>query len=264
MAIGNIELIIPDQGWYQTHKVIKYLQGKPKKVRIILLRAQGTGPDAETEISPADNYLDADSNPIVVYVNCVNNNDKNDGSAVRQVTIIGIDENDELVSVDVATPGTSARQSSVTKFKRVFHFHASDWGSSPDADGNITLYDAETGGNLLLTISAGNNQSNGLAFTIPDGWQGALYKTRLIQMTMANNANATLIKEWHHGNEHGEDPDLPVNAWLVNEYNPNGFEEPTFHVSEEGEKIYLTEQKITSSESYFITFVYVIWMEGNS
>ncbi len=156
-----------------------------------LLKYEGTFSNGKTEISAPDNVFDGTTTPAVVYVDSTSGDDTAAGNAVQEVSIIGIDENDLFVVVPVATGGTTG-QSSVTKFKRIFHAYCSAWGTNKDATGVITVQDDVAGTNKYLTIGAGANDSDGSAIWLPANY-AAIAEEIDITITSASNDRAAIL-----------------------------------------------------------------------
>lgn len=103
--------------------------------------------------------------------------DKNhaDG-ALRTFNTIGIDGDDEIVTREEqqhATNGTT-QVDTTNLYKEIFKAYGTLWGTSDnDPAGNITIQNiADTD---LLIITAGDNESNGAEFLVPDGHVCMLY-----------------------------------------------------------------------------------------
>lgn len=104
---------------------------------------------------------------------------------VRKVRIIGLSVSSDIAekngtekpiyTVEQINMAGQTPVETVRYYQRVMHIYACDWGSAaPDAAGNITLEDANTGtGNVYLTITATYNESNsgGLIY-VGDGYFG--------------------------------------------------------------------------------------------
>lgn len=91
------------------------------------------------------------------------------GGHVQQFITIGIDANNNLVKREEnmhATDGTTVVASTNT-YKNIFHAFASDWGTGDaDAAGQIDIRKLDD--TIYISIPAGDNESNGSGFRVPD------------------------------------------------------------------------------------------------
>ena len=202
-AVRNMELISPE-----FHRYLTPLISAGKTFSLFKIKYAGTFSNGYAEISAPNAVFDGTTTPAVVYVDSSSAVDDAAGTGVQAVTIIGWDENDAFVKVAVATGGTTG-QSSVTKFKRIFHAYASAWGANNDAEGDIYVQDDVTGTNKYLKIAAGSNESEGSALFFPTGCNFALVQVSLT-MTSSGNANAAILVKYALTNAggFGADPDL--------------------------------------------------------
>lgn len=200
-----------------------------RKEPIILgFQSTGTTAGALAEQNAPDNVFDGTSTPATLFVESASVNDTNTGGAghVEKVKIIGIDENDEITTEEVELDGTTAVETT-KKWKRVFHFFATEWGSGgDDAAGAITLGDDAVPTTTYLTILINTNHSNGCAFWIPTGWKGIPLHTKGVMTTMSGVTTSNIlfaIKKTTTDKENpGADPDLNISPAVATAYSPVG------------------------------------------
>lgn len=153
------------------------------------IRYGGTASAAATEIgAAADNALDGTTTPVLVYVDCAADTDKDASNGhVRKVRIIGLsvanaqdyingveDPVYSLEEVNLTAAGGTTAVVTTRYYLRVIHFYASDWGSGgTDASNAIYVQDDAAGTTKYLTIAQNNNESNngGLIY-VGDGFYG--------------------------------------------------------------------------------------------
>jgi len=104
--------------------------------------------------------------------------DKNhvDG-AVRTFNTIGIDGDDEMVTREEAMHATNGTTPVHTDnvYKECFKAYATLWGTTDDdAEGQIDLRELDDAP-IFISIPAGDNESNGARFKVPDGHVAMLY-----------------------------------------------------------------------------------------
>ena len=137
----------------------------------IVMKYTGTASNGYTQVSIPNAVFDGTTTPIIVYVISASDTDKDaaDGHA-RKVTIIGLTANGlETEVIPITTAGGTTQAAGTTLWKRIFHAYVSAWGSGGnDAAGNITI--TNTGQTATyLTIAAGSNESDGMAFWVDSG-----------------------------------------------------------------------------------------------
>jgi hypothetical protein len=97
-----------------------------------------------------------------------NTNDTAAGTGARSVVIIGLDENWEEASEEIATNGTSASTATTTTFIRVYRAYSADAGAYGGANtGDIVL--ETTGGIIVGAIEAAKGQTQLAIYTVPAG-----------------------------------------------------------------------------------------------
>lgn len=162
---------IPEADYIQT----KY--GKPVYVWSVIFNGACTDAAAEL-VSGYTAELDGTVTSIDVHMVSADALDKNAAAgAVRSVNILGIDADMtgfelETLACD-ATAGTTSVDTTAT-YSRVLQAWSNAWGSGgADAEGNITIKDAE-GGNVNMTIAAASNETTSTRVFIPVGWRAKI------------------------------------------------------------------------------------------
>ena len=91
------------------------------------------------------------------------------GNGARKVIVQGLDENWADASEEITTAGSSASTATTVTFIRVFRAYVTDVGVYTAANtGNIVIENG-AGGTDLLTIEAGEGQSETSEYTVPAG-----------------------------------------------------------------------------------------------
>lgn len=119
----------------------------------------------------------AESAGVVLEHLSSDNLDKNAAAgALRTFNTIGIDGNNDMVTREEAQHATvgTTQVDTTNLYKEIFKAYGTLWGAEDnDPTGNITIRNiADT---TLLTIPAGDNESNGTEFMVPDGHVCMLY-----------------------------------------------------------------------------------------
>lgn len=240
--------------------IAKTQYNKGKGVYLFELRYTAAFSNGYAEIGAPNAVFDGTSTAAVVYVDSTSANDSSTGVGAQEVTILGIDENDNFVAVAVATGGTTG-QSSVTKFKRIFHAYVSAAGANNDAEGDIYVQDDATGTTKYLKIAAGTVESEGSALFVPTGIQFSVALKRLIVVTAANATAALLVKAAAiNTTSVGGDPDLayiPIRATSASGDVVEQATGPATAVS--GCKLTFSETYTGNQESGFYQAVVVLW-----
>lgn len=150
------------------------LNSNPKLINIKL---GGTSTDGETEINPVSNKMQLSTAEKVKVVSSSANDNSSATGHVQKVTIIGVDENDNVVREEITlddTDGTTAVEST-NSYKDVWHSYASSWGSGDlDAAGNIDVTKQDD--TVISRIAAGSNEGEGSGILIPDDHLGSILK----------------------------------------------------------------------------------------
>ena len=138
----------------------------------------------------------------------------------REVTVIGWDENGEVINVPTKMAGATFVKLD-SRLKAVSHMFGSLFGSAgQDAKGNIILTTSNTGnGTTLLTITATYVESNGARIYVLDGSRMAIDYMDLFQITNTNTGE-TIVKEYTTGFESARniDPDFDFLAIVTKAY----------------------------------------------
>lgn len=104
-------------------------------------------------------------------------------------------------------------------FYWIFHGHCSEWGSAgSDAKGNITIYDGNPagGGVACLQIAAGANESEGMAFWLPDDYLVNLANYKIMDLiSTAATENAQVRISYVNVDGDGADPDLQYDIYRI-------------------------------------------------
>lgn len=91
------------------------------------------------------------------------------GAGARTITVIGLDENWNDVEEDIVLAGASASTVTTTTFIRVFRAYVKTTGTYTGVNtGNIVIENG-TGGTDLITIGAGQGQTETSIYTVPLG-----------------------------------------------------------------------------------------------
>lgn len=117
--------------------------------------------------------------------------DDSAGAGARQVTVQGIDTNGDEVTEAITTNGASASVATTTSFWRVHRAWVSSAGtyattSAGANTGDVTIENS-AGGTDLITILAGEGQTQYAAYTIPTGETAHLVS---IHVTVDSNKSA--------------------------------------------------------------------------
>lgn len=108
------------------------------------------------------------------------------GNGARKVTVEGLDENWADVSETITTNGSSESTGTTATFIRVFRAYVTDVGVYTAANtGNIVIENA-AGGTDLITIAAGEGQTETSEYTVPAG--KTAYLTRFTVEVDGNKA----------------------------------------------------------------------------
>ncbi len=108
-----------------------------------------------------------------------NSNDTVAGSGARSVTVVGLDENFAEAEETINTAGTSASSATTTTFIRVVRAYVATTGTYHGANTGDVIIENGSGGTDLVSIQAGQGQSE-LAFdTIPAGKTAYLTNMRV-------------------------------------------------------------------------------------
>lgn len=208
--------------------------GYIKGAFMIGIRYQGQFSSSETEIAPPDNVFDGTSTPAKVYVVSDNASDTQD------LTLLGLDENDNITTETITLTGTTAVQSS-TKWKRIFHAYV-----ITNATGTITVQDDAAGTTIYLTIAATHQESNGAAFWVPSGYAVFVSRSDLVMTTKAGTNSTLDVNVYYTGFGGGDNPDLDFEHIRVGNTGNKDMEKPTCVWISEGESY----SKVTLKEYY--------------
>lgn len=96
-----------------------------------------------------------------------NSNDTAAGSGAREVTIQGIDSNFAEVSETIATAGISASSATTASFWRIHRAWVSAVGTYTGANTGAIIIEDSSGTNDLISIAAGEGQSQYTGWTVP-------------------------------------------------------------------------------------------------
>ncbi|MHC4707896.1 MAG: hypothetical protein ACYS8I_12525, partial [Planctomycetota bacterium] len=97
------------------------------------------------------------------------------GAGAREITVQGIDSSFDEITEAIATAGGSASSDSTNTFWRVHRAWVSSAGTYGGANtGAVTIEDGNPGGTDILTIAAGEGQSQDAIWTVPDGFTAYL------------------------------------------------------------------------------------------
>lgn len=102
-----------------------------------------------------------------------NVNDTAAGTGARSITVVGLDSNFAEASAVIATNGASASSATATSFWRIFRAYVTDSGTYAGVGaganaGNITVENS-AGGTDIITIEAGQGQTQYSGYTVPAG-----------------------------------------------------------------------------------------------
>jgi len=239
----------------------KYCSGiKSSRLKLITVSWAGTFNNGYQEIGAPNAIFDGTGTAAVVYVDSTSGDDAAGGAGTQEVTIIGLDENDHIVAVPVATGGTTGT-SSVVKFKRIFHAYASAWGAGNDTVGDMYIQDDVTGTAKFLKMAATYNETEGSAVFCPVGALVTLESLYLV-MTSSANANAALLIKHSAINVNGvgADPEFMYMEHRTT-ISAGGLKEmdPGFNSCQEGAKITLSETyKGAAEDGQMIAHILVI------
>jgi len=243
------------------NSLAKYCAGlKSSRLKLITVAFAGTFNNGYQEIGAPNAIFDGTSVPAAVYVDSSSADDAAGGTGTQEVTIIGLDENDHIVAVPVATGGTTGT-SSVIKFKRIFHAYASKWGAGNDTVGTMYIQDDVAGTAKFLTIVATYNETEGSAVFCPDGAMVTVACVSLVITTSANANAALLVKHSAiNVNGVGADPELMYREYRTTT-SSGGTHEVCVGINscQEGAKITLSETyKGAAEDGQMIAHILVI------
>lgn len=173
---------------FENHEIGKgYLAGVSNDIRdrnpkLLKLHVVGKPADAAgfAEIDADTNDAHVTTAALIEWLSGSDNDNLTAGGHLQQFVTIGIDANDEIVAREEnmhATAGTTVVEST-TYYKNVFHAYGSDWGTGDaDAAGQIDIRKLDN--TIYISIPAGDNESNGSGFRVPDDHSCLLYKSKL-------------------------------------------------------------------------------------
>ena len=218
--------------------------------------------------------IDADTNDAhtatAVLIEWLSGNDLDAGEAadhVQQFMTIGIDENDNLVTREEdmhATAGTTV-VASTNYYKNLFHAYSSDWGTGDaDAAGQIDIRKIDN--TVHISIPAGDNESNGSGFRVPDGHACMLYKSNLWRKAITLDEGVVIriiyVDEFIDGDSTQAAADRCINWYDACEstYTISMF--PEGMVFEAGTTLsFWHSSLVDAGEDYDLTLEFLIWRE---
>lgn len=156
---------------------------------IFEIRYSAAASAAAAEIgAAADNALDGTTTPVLVYVDCAADTDKDAATGhVRKVRIIGLSVASaqnyingtetavySIEEVNLTAAGGTTAVITTRYYVRLIHFYASDWGSGgADASNAIYVQDDAAGTTKYLTIAQNfNDSNNGGLIYVGTGYHG--------------------------------------------------------------------------------------------
>jgi len=128
------------------------------------------------------------------------------GAGAREVTIVGLDENWNLVSEAVATAGASQSLATTATFIRVFRAYVSSVGTYGAANTGAIQIENTTSTTVLAYIGAGLGQTEMAIYTVPANKKAYLLG---IEATVDTNQSADL-RMWRR--EQADDVTVPFQA----------------------------------------------------
>lgn len=161
-------------GGYLSNYPNSILATEPKLLRLHIV---GRPADAAgfSEIDPVANYQSSSAGAAIEYLSSSADDNAAAGGAVQAIYVIGIDEENEILTrleAMHATDGTTV-MTSTNLYKEAFHHYSGLHGTSDmDAAGNITVRTIADA--AISVIAATKNESDGSAFKIPDNHVGML------------------------------------------------------------------------------------------
>ena len=232
------------------------------RLKLITITWAGTFNNGYQEISAPNNVFDGTGTAAVVYVDSTSAEDAAGGDGTQEVTIIGLDENDKIVAVAVATGGTTGT-SSVTKFKRIFHAYASAWGSGNDTVGTMYIQDDIAGTVKHLSMAATANETEGSAVFCPSGALVTLEHLSIVMTTSALAKAAIMVKHAAiNVNGVGADPELMYKEHRCSIGSDGTFEmDAGLNTCQDGAKITFSETYISSVEDGLVN-IHVLVIES--
>lgn len=139
--------------------------------KILSLHVVGKPADAAgfAEIDADTNDAHVTTAAAIEWLSGSDNDNLTAGGHLQKFNVIGIDGNDNIVDRQEsmhATAGTTVVASTNT-YKNVFHAYGSDWGTG-DADpaGQVDIRKLDN--TIYISLPAGDNESNGSGFRVPD------------------------------------------------------------------------------------------------
>lgn len=153
---------------------LAHLQLIGKDPKLLDIKILQNAPDSEAEIRESfTDVFDGTTTPAVVDIVSASANDAADGTGIQTVSLLGIDEHDDLVEEEIDLAGTVA-VTTTTKWKRLILLKAVAWGSGGTAAGAITV--SETGGvsKCYMTLQASMSCVINSRVYLPDGSIGSV------------------------------------------------------------------------------------------
>ena len=117
--------------------------------------------------------------------------DTSAGAGARTVTVVGLNSSWKLDSETLTLAGASASSSSSKSFIRVFRAYVATCGTYGGANTGAIVIES-TGGTALLTVPAGDGQSQHCQYTVPDGSSMRIVRVEA-QVPSAKDADLRLM-----------------------------------------------------------------------
>lgn len=228
---------------------------------IFQMAFEGTFSNGFAEVSAPNSVFNGVAVPIIVYAISSSASDDSGGADHAQtVKLLGIDENDAFIIVEIALNG-QVQVATTVKFKRLIHAWVNNWGSGgQDAAGNITITNTGQAA-TYLTIAAGSNESDGMALWLVDGMQYNISHIDFKMTTSANANAALLIKESRVNFGNGSDPDYDYHQWRSSISTGDTHEsDDDIHTADAANaKITISETYLGNAENGWFELHIIVW-----
>jgi hypothetical protein len=115
------------------------------------------------------------------------------GSGARKIVVVGLNENWEQVSEEIALNGSSVSSATTITFIRIFSAYVTDCGTYTGSNTGIILIENTSSTNVICSIDATIGRSQQTMYTVPAG--KTAYIVRLeVQAEITNTAEVRLFR----------------------------------------------------------------------